>query len=154
MDRDARAQVTLVTTLGYDGQEVHEDGSNLALPAPKWSGAPLAPRNPRIPRITPPSAAAQPPEGDLGEIDDTPLSPKEEESKPRRTILVQVADGPPRRSMGEHDPLVQELLKCQQAEAVMQEEFAESFEELLTRERGSETSVRGPGSSSLRAQRQ
>ena len=42
-----------------------------------------------------------------------------------------------RREPGENDPLVQELIKCQQAEAILKDEtlFPESFDEMLEREK-------------------
>lgn len=78
-----------VITIGPNGQRTHEDGSSKTLPAPPWSGAPIA--------------------------DDDRTA----EAKARGA-----------------DPLVKELLRCQEADAVLED--APSFDAVLAEEKRAE----------------
>ena len=96
-----------------------------------------------------------PPQKDLADIDDAAAQPDLSDDAIGHSAWPDTASALVRSApMGEHDPLVRELLKCQQAEALMNEEFTASFEALLAREQSEEESVKSRGRSSLRTQQQ
>jgi hypothetical protein len=122
--------VVPVLTLNQRGEVAHEDGSSLSRPAPAWSGAPLAPL-PNLPDDGKPiyphgndpngNAAVRGAVGGGRKITAAEAG--------RRGVMV-------RGCTDETEERVNELVKCRQAEAILDDKdaFPDSFESLLAQE--------------------